>query len=285
MLLRVIVSIIVFFSIYYLLINHGYISINQNFEFNRLNFTNLTNINKKLENVNDIKKETKKFIKNNQISQEDTKGSNSIKKEEGEIKKEGDIKNEVEIKKEGEIKKEENSKLDNVYLEIKANNKSLGRIEIELYDNIVPKTTNNFRTLCKQKMYLNCPFHKLVKNNFISGGDFINRNGDGGKSIYGENFEAENFNIKHDKKGIITMICKDKKLCNSQFSILFKEDSTFDNKHVAFGCIINGLDLIRQLNVIQTDFNNVPNSACIISDCGVFQKNSVKNENSIVSLQ
>ena len=144
----------------------------------------------------------------------------------------------------------------------------MGKIEIELYEDIVPKTCNNFRSLCEQKMYKNILFHRIIKGFMVQSGDFTKGNGTGGRSIYGENFDDENFIIKHNKKGIISMANKGPNTNNSQFFIIQEPQPSLDNKHVAFGCVIKGLEIVDRLNSISTAYNNKPNE-CTIKDCGV----------------
>ena len=133
------------------------------------------------------------------------------------------------------------------------------------------------------KMYTDCEFHKIIKNSMIIGGDFTKNNGKGGRSIYGEKFDDENFTIKHDKIGILSMINNGPNTNNSQFCILLKPSQELDNKNVAFGHITKGLDVLNKLHLIPTDYTNKPASKCFIKDCGILQNNSVKSEQVITS--
>jgi len=154
----------------------------------------------------------------------------------------------------------------NVYLDIKINN-NIERIDIELFNDIVPKTAKNFYELCKNKAYQNTKFHRLVKDFCLQGGDITNNNGTGGVSIYGKTFEDENFNIKHTDPGLLSMANNGPNTNNSQFFITLNKTDWLDGKHVVFGKIksnLNILNKIQELNII----NESPKDDIIIVDCG-----------------
>ena len=155
----------------------------------------------------------------------------------------------------------------NVYLLINFNNNNY-KIIIKLFNNIVPKTCNNFFKLCEQKKYKNNIFHRLVKNYIIQGGDITNQNGTGGKSIYGDEFDDENFTIKHDKKGIISMANSGPNTNNSQFFITLDKTPFLDDNYVAFGEIISDLNVLDIINNIEVS-NEKPQSEIKIIDCGI----------------
>lgn len=155
-----------------------------------------------------------------------------------------------------------------IYFDISIDNKKMGRIVFKLFTDIVPKTCKNVLDLCKNKAYKNNKFHRLVKDFCIQGGDITNNDGNGGISIYGNKFDDENFKIKHDRPGIISMANSGPNTNNSQFFITFQKISNLDNKHVAFGEIIDGLDKLKELNTLNS-INEEPNNNIIIEDCGV----------------
>tara|TARA_B100000902_G_C27017387_1_gene767889 strand:- start:57 stop:761 length:705 start_codon:yes stop_codon:yes gene_type:complete len=155
----------------------------------------------------------------------------------------------------------------NVYLDIKINN-IIERIEIELFNDIVPKTTKNFYDLCKNKAYKNNKFHRLVKDFCLQGGDVTNNDGTGGISIYGNTFDDENFDIKHTTRGLLSMANKGPNTNNSQFFITLNKAEWLDNKHVVFGRIISNLNILNNINILNT-INEKPEKDIIIVDCGV----------------
>ena len=249
-----IIMIIIFITIFYLL---------------RQKILNKSNNIKKNITKNKIIKNKKDIIKikkdNKKVNKKDNKKNNK--------KDNKDIKKDIKLKKNNkDIKKEENTDSDLCYLDISIDNKFIGKILIKLYDDIVPKTSYNFKMLCKNKTYKNCIFHRIIKDFMIQGGDYENNDGTGGKSIYGRKFEDENFEIKHHKPYLLSMANSGSNTNGSQFFITTVETPHLDGKHVVFGEVIKGFEIIYKLNNIKTDDNDKPISNIMISDAGIYQE-------------
>lgn len=138
-----------------------------------------------------------------------------------------------------------------------------------MYENIVPKTTQNFKELCQTK-YKDTIFHRLIKGFMIQGGDYENRNGTGGKSIYGEKFADENFKAKHTSRGLLSMANAGPNTNGSQFFITFKETPWLDGKHVVFGKVVSNIEFLDVLEAIETT-GDTPNEEIKVVDSGVVE--------------
>merc|ERR1711872_164349 len=126
-------------------------------------------------------------------------------------------------------------------------------IKAILYDNIVPRTTANFRQLClnppSNDSYIGSKFHRIIPDFMMQGGDFTRGDGTGGRSIYGEKFADENFTVKHTKAGLFSMANAGTNTNGSQFFITFAPTSWLDGKHVVFGEVdANSMDVVNMVN-------------------------------------
>ena len=163
-------------------------------------------------------------------------------------------------------KKSKSKKL--VFFTIAINDKEMGKIKIKLFDKIVPKTCHNFRTLCQTQKYKNSPFHRIIKDFMIQGGDYTRGNGTGGLSIYGNTFPDENFELSHDRPYLLSMANAGPDTNGSQFFITTGDAPHLDGKHVVFGEITKGHEIIDKLNNIQTGSNDKPVHNVYIAECG-----------------
>ncbi|CAG0915641.1 unnamed protein product [Notodromas monacha] len=163
-----------------------------------------------------------------------------------------------------------------VFMDINVGATDIGRIIFELYEDVVPKTVENFRQFCTGEYrkdgvpigFKGATFHRVIQDFMIQGGDFVNRDGTGMMSIYGGAFADENFQLKHDSPGLLSMANSGKDTNGCQFFITCAKCEFLDGTHVVFGRILDGLLVMRKIENVPTGPNNKPKIPVVISQCG-----------------
>ncbi|KND03632.1 peptidyl-prolyl cis-trans isomerase H [Spizellomyces punctatus DAOM BR117] len=163
-----------------------------------------------------------------------------------------------------------------VFFDVTMGGQPVGRLKMELFKDVVPRTAENFRQLCTGEYkrngipqgYKGCHFHRVIKDFMVQGGDFLKGDGTGSLSIYGERFEDENFGLKHSGPGLLSMANSGPNTNGSQFFITCAKCDFLDGKHVVFGRLVDGLLTLRKIENVPTGPNNRPKLPVIISECG-----------------
>ncbi|KAL6545952.1 heme binding [Orobanche gracilis] len=164
-----------------------------------------------------------------------------------------------------------------VFFDISIGNKPAGRIVIDLFADVVPRTAENFRALCtgekgigksgKPLHFKNSIFHRVIPEFMCQGGDFTKGNGTGGESIYGDKFADENFIMKHTGPGILSMANAGPGTNGSQFFICTAKTAWLDGKHVVFGKVVDGINVVEEMEKVGSSSGKTSKPVTIV-DCG-----------------
>ncbi|XP_954481.1 cyclophilin 1, putative [Theileria annulata] len=169
----------------------------------------------------------------------------------------------------------EMSKRPRVYFDLTVGGVKAGRVVFELFSDVVPKTAENFRALCTGEKstpgntlhYKGSTFHRVIPNFMCQGGDFTHHNGTGGRSIYGLKFNDENFNLKHDRPFLLSMANAGPNTNGSQFFVTTVVTQWLDGKHVVFGEVVEGKDVVKAVEAVGTQ-SGKPTKTVVVEDCG-----------------
>ncbi|KAF5830762.1 cyclophilin-type peptidyl-prolyl cis-trans isomerase [Dunaliella salina] len=172
---------------------------------------------------------------------------------------------------------------DRVFMEVQVGGQVLGKIAIGLFGNAVPLTTSNFKALCtgekgtgtlgKPLHFKGSPFHRIIPGFMMQGGDITDGNGTGGESIYGPSYDDENFSVKHEEAGFVACANAGPNTNSSQFYIPFGPAPHLNGRHVVFGRVLAGMDVVRRVEAVGSA-SGAPSEPVVIADCGVLDNDA-----------
>jgi peptidyl-prolyl isomerase F (cyclophilin D) len=157
-----------------------------------------------------------------------------------------------------------------VYFDMNIGGEAAGRIVMQLRKDVVPKTAENFRQLCLKEEgegYLNSKFHRVIPDFMCQGGDFTNHDGTGGRSIYGEKFADENFQLKHTGPGVLSMANAGPGTNGSQFFLCTAKTAWLDGKHVVFGKVVKGMPVVKAVEAVGSQEGKTSKEVKVVA-CG-----------------
>lgn len=165
-----------------------------------------------------------------------------------------------------------------VFFDVTIGGAAAGRIKMELFKDICPKTAENFRRFCTGEHrhqgiptgYKGAPFHRVIKDFMLQGGDFVKADGTGRMSIYGEKFADENFDLRHTGPGLLSMANSGPNTNGCQFFITTAKAEWLDGKHVVFGKVVDKPSMltVRKIEHVGVGANNKPRLVIIVQECG-----------------
>eukprot|EP00250_Pteridium_aquilinum_P002245 c12440_g1_i1 orf=212-727(+) len=164
-----------------------------------------------------------------------------------------------------------------VFFDMAIDGRPAGRIEMELYADTTPRTAENFRALCtgekgvgksgKPLHFKGSKFHRVIPSFMCQGGDFTRGDGTGGESIYGTKFADENFSRKHTGPGVLSMANAGPNTNGSQFFLCTVPTPWLDGKHVVFGSVVQGMEVVKAIEAVGSQSGRTSKSV-VVADCG-----------------
>lgn len=164
-----------------------------------------------------------------------------------------------------------------VFLDIRVGARLAGRLTFQLFSSTNPQTAENFRGLCTGEhgkspvtgaalCFKGSMFYRIVRGALAEGGDITRHDGTGGESVFGSSFPDENYLHLHDAPGLLSLASSGHNA--SRFCVTFRPNPERDGKYVVFGRLVDGLEVLSQLENVPTDADAKPEVSVVIEDCG-----------------